>query len=261
MDHSDHHTYDQIFTLSTEEERDRLRHLTTAYDPITQHVIGSLLSPAGRNCLEIGAGSGSIAGWLADQGVQVTALDRDDRFLPTHPRLTTITGDALSEDFDPGPVFDLVHTRFVLIHVPRRDELLERLTSWLRPGGWLVIEETADTTSATSPRPHHRNAMAAMWRVMHETAGTDITWTRHLPTPLADHGLTDIGAHVSTLPFHGQDDMARMLHLSMKPLSRKMVDTGLVTEAELADVYADFQNPRVWDLAFSMVSAWGRRGS
>ncbi|MFJ4577143.1 class I SAM-dependent methyltransferase [Streptomyces sp. NPDC088846] len=177
-----------------------MRHLTALHDPVPRDVIGSLTPLVGRDCLEVGAGSGSVAGWLVDQGVQVTALGRDGRFLPTHPRLTTVTGDALADDFDPGPVFDLVHTRFVLIHVPRRDELLERLVSRLRLGGWLAVEETADTTSASSPRLHHRNAMAAMWRVMHETAGTDIAWTRHLPTPLAGHHLTDVGTRGSTSP-------------------------------------------------------------
>ncbi|MFJ7257776.1 methyltransferase domain-containing protein [Streptomyces sp. NPDC098085] len=143
--HGDHPGYNKIFTLSSAEERSRLRHLTALHDPIPRDVIGSLTPLVGRDCLEVGAGSGSVAGWLVDQGVQVTALGRDGRFLPTHPRLTTVTGDALADDFDPGPVFDLVHTRFVLIHVPRRDELLERLVSRLRLGGWLAVEETADT--------------------------------------------------------------------------------------------------------------------
>ena len=41
----------------------------------------------------------------------------------------------------PDAHFHLIHARLVLIHLPERDAVLERLVTALRPGGWLVIED------------------------------------------------------------------------------------------------------------------------
>jgi 2-polyprenyl-3-methyl-5-hydroxy-6-metoxy-1,4-benzoquinol methylase len=37
--------------------------------------------------------------------------------------------------------FDLVHTRWVLHHLPHPERVISRLQAALRPGGWILIEE------------------------------------------------------------------------------------------------------------------------
>ena len=39
----------------------------------------------------------------------------------------------------PGEPFDLIHARFVLCHLPGRQQVLQRLAGWLKPGGCLLI--------------------------------------------------------------------------------------------------------------------------
>ena len=41
----------------------------------------------------------------------------------------------------PEAVFDLVHARLVLLHLPERRRALERIWHALKPGGWLVLDE------------------------------------------------------------------------------------------------------------------------
>lgn len=41
----------------------------------------------------------------------------------------------------PGEPFDLVHARLVVEHVGGREGALKRLAGWLRPGGWLAVED------------------------------------------------------------------------------------------------------------------------
>jgi 2-polyprenyl-3-methyl-5-hydroxy-6-metoxy-1,4-benzoquinol methylase len=48
---------------------------------------------------------------------------------------------ALTRDELPCDEFDFVHTRWVLQHIPERDEVLDRLCSALRPGGVILLEE------------------------------------------------------------------------------------------------------------------------
>jgi len=51
-----------------------------------------------------------------------------------------VCGDVLDIEL-PERSLDLVHARLVLMHIPERRRVLERIVSWLRPGGWLVVEE------------------------------------------------------------------------------------------------------------------------
>jgi methyltransferase family protein len=58
---------------------------------------------------------------------------------------------------------DFVHARAVLMHVPVDRELLVRMVSWLRPNGWLLLEEPdfgiwlgdADPVWALGPKAWH----------------------------------------------------------------------------------------------------------
>src|SRR5438477_229199 len=92
-----------------------------------------------------GAGGGSIALWLAEQvgpSGSVLATDIDTRFLEglARPNLAIRRHD-IATDALPEAAFDLVHARFVLVHVPQRDTALQRMVRALKPGGWLVVEE------------------------------------------------------------------------------------------------------------------------
>jgi len=53
-----------------------------------------------------------------------------------------ITGHNIVADELERDAFDLVHTRAVLVHLAERDIALDRLVAALKPGGWLLVEET-----------------------------------------------------------------------------------------------------------------------
>lgn len=48
-------------------ERERLESLTRLYDPTTTRILEGIGVGPGWRCLEVGAGTGSIARWLADR--------------------------------------------------------------------------------------------------------------------------------------------------------------------------------------------------
>lgn len=65
-------------------EPERLRALENACDPQTTAVLNRLGVGPGWRCLEVGAGAGSIAAWLADTvtpGGAVHAVDLDTTLL------------------------------------------------------------------------------------------------------------------------------------------------------------------------------------
>src|SRR5688572_3424856 len=130
---------------SWREARRRLALLEDALDQATFGRLKALGTAEGWYCLEVGAGGGSVCQWLCAQvGSEghVLATDLDLRFLVplTQPNLTVQHHNILSDEL-PEASFDLIHTRWVLMHLAQRDQVLPRLVAALKPGGWLVLEE------------------------------------------------------------------------------------------------------------------------
>ena len=86
---------------------------------------------------------GSVTEWLCKQvgsDGQVTAIDLNTRFvdlldyenLEVH-ELNVVTDDLLVEEYD------LVHSRFMLAHLPERDSVLVKMIQALRPGRWMLV--------------------------------------------------------------------------------------------------------------------------
>src|SRR5262247_2916331 len=103
-------------------ERERLSILEQLFDDATRRFLGQLAVNEGWRCCEIGAGGGSITRWLAQRvgpSGRVVAVDLDTRFLADidRPNVDVIKADFLS-DAPIGRSFDLVLTRFVLLHLP-----------------------------------------------------------------------------------------------------------------------------------------------
>jgi 2-polyprenyl-3-methyl-5-hydroxy-6-metoxy-1,4-benzoquinol methylase len=114
-----------------EPTRRRFAGLPQVYDPGTmRHLTERGLGP-GWHCLEVGAGGGSIARWLAEQvgpAGSVLATDIDTRFLDDlqMPNLEVRRHDIGTEPLSAAS-FDLAHARLVLSHVPQREAALARL--------------------------------------------------------------------------------------------------------------------------------------
>jgi ubiquinone/menaquinone biosynthesis C-methylase UbiE len=96
------------------------------------------------NALDLAAGEGRHALWLAGRGWRVTAVDFSDvgldrgRAQPGADRVTWVTADVLAWTA-PDASLDLVLVAY--LHLPESDLLgvLERAVGWLRPGGRLLV--------------------------------------------------------------------------------------------------------------------------
>lgn len=134
------------FSMDELTERDRLLLLEQVKDSDTIRILESLAINESSRCLEIGAGMGSIAYWLAAKCSKghVVVVDIDTRNLEPQrsSNLNIQEADIVTHKFPPSS-FDLVHARAVLCHVPAREEVLARAYRWNSPGGWLVVEDMA----------------------------------------------------------------------------------------------------------------------
>ncbi len=55
--------------------------MESLWDPGSQALLDELGLGSGSRCLEVGAGGGSMAEWMARRGAKVTAIDIDTRFI------------------------------------------------------------------------------------------------------------------------------------------------------------------------------------
>ncbi len=104
-------------------ERERLAALEHNLDPGTISALTEIGVLNGWNCLEIGAGGGSITEWLCKQvgpEGKVTATDMNTRFIDVldYENLEVRKQNVVTEDLPTGK-YDLVHARFLLAHIPR----------------------------------------------------------------------------------------------------------------------------------------------
>lgn len=240
-------------------ERSRLESIQSATDRFSVGVLEGLALPTDAQCLELGAGAGSLAYWLARYRPdgRVVAVDID----PTHldagraPNLEVVRADITEESYAPGR-FDLVHARFVFCHLADRDALVARAARWLRPGGWLVVTDPFQLPAETSPFPLVRRLMGAYSDVC-AAQGTDLTWVRSVPALLAGVGLSpvDFVGRAGCMGNLGGDRWRLLIDRAAPAL----LASGKIDRRDLEAFHEHLVDPAFVDIPQMIVTAWGRR--
>jgi SAM-dependent methyltransferase len=245
----------------TTDEHRRLLLMEQAYDKLTIGHLERTGVAEGWRCLEVGAGAGSIAGWLAHRAgaTNVTATELYPDYLSGLADLgvRVLRHDVAAEEA-PGDEFDLIHARLVLEHIRTRDQVVERLASWLAPGGWLVLED-ASYVPQIAARPALRRLEEAWVRMAAGTMGSDVDWARTFPLPLERAGLTATSAELSMPALRGGTPLAAAIALGVRLGAGALLAGGTITAAELDEVYHLCADPSLVDYSFQAIVAWGRR--
>lgn len=242
-------------------ELTRLRLLEKCYDPGTVRILERLDIPATARCLEVGAGAGSVAYWLAGRvpSGSVVAADIDPRFIDCHhaPNLTVQRLDITEADFAPGS-FDLIHARAVFMHLPQREEILERAVRWLAPGGWLVLEDVYFLPAADSPYPVWRQAGEA-WTTALAAQGIDLSWARRAPAALAAAGLESLDVSVTPGGLGVDAVQDELLRIRLVQSGQRLIGAGLTTAEDVEQALELVASGPAPDVSTFVYSSWGRR--
>jgi SAM-dependent methyltransferase len=245
-------------------ERVRLSLLEAQFDPITQRHLERLGVGDGWRCLEVAAGGGSIARWLAGRvgpSGSVVATDMNPRFLTGLPANVEVRRhDILTDDLEPD--FDLVHCRALLLHLPDPGAALSRMAQALRPGGWLLVDDVDMGLYTVSGHPEAAWATETWQRFLTglaEAGLMDGYLGRKLPGLVADAGLDSLGGEaISSLATQATGTEWEFIRLSLQALRPASAAVG-VPEAEYDHMAAVLSDPSVVWIGISAVSVWGRR--
>jgi len=228
---------------SGEERREwvRLQAIEREFDPASCRRLCAAGLAAGWRCLEVGPGAGSLMQWMGEQvgsTGHVVALDLSTKFLPgPYPAQIEIRQDDIRTASLPERSFDLVHARYVLIHVPDYEVALSRMLAALKPGGWIVLEEP--DFSASRGIVGMAAQLAAMQRInqavhrMYESRGMDRALGLALLPLLQARGLCDVSMEYDAPVSAGGSGMATMMAMSAEQLREKYLATGVVSEEDV----------------------------
>jgi SAM-dependent methyltransferase len=216
----------------------------------------------GWNVLEVGGGGGSIARWLCRQvgnDGHVTATDIDIRFLEkiSEKNFKAVSHDITAEDL-PGS-FDLVHTRWLLHHLPQPERVIERMIAALRPGGWLLLEEVDFFPVQTSTSPLYADFMLALTSTVVAPSGRDCLWGRVLPALVAERGLADVGGEGDIALLRGGSPIAEFFQLTGEQMRDAVIAAGALSAERFDAGMALLDDPKFWALAGAGIAVWGRR--
>jgi SAM-dependent methyltransferase len=247
----------------------RFAGLEACYDEGTFGHLAALGLGDGWRCWEVGAGGGSVVRWMATQvGETGTVLGTDlnlDWIDADMPRQVELRRHDVTTDEVPSSSYDLIHARLVLIHLPQRDQVIERLVTALAPGGWLMLEEFDSRSLPACPEPttdeqRTFNRVRLAFSELLDRRGADTsTYARTLPWRLRAAGLVQTGGEGRLVFATGASPAAAVQRANLRQTGGQAVDAGLITANELATFLHALDD---LDFAFTMpllISAWGRR--
>ncbi len=242
-------------------ELERLRAIEALFDPASRRLLTATGVADQWHCIEIGAGGGSIASWLGETvgpNGRVTAVDLDCRFLRD---LSCANVHIIENDFNQLDMlpesFDLVHARYVLVHMAEPNIVIGRMLQMLKPGGWIVLEEP-DFSAARVATGSDVSAAAFLKvkdaiRAMYDAKGTDWSVGFKLPRLLQHAGCTDLYSEQEAPLSQGGIGIASIMRQSAVQLREKYLETGQVTAHDLDD-YAQLANdPSSWAVYYATV--------
>jgi 2-polyprenyl-3-methyl-5-hydroxy-6-metoxy-1,4-benzoquinol methylase len=235
--------------------------LAELLDAQTHETIMDLVDLPASRCLEVAAGAGSVAMWLAGRSSDVVATDIAPQHIPVLPHLTVRRHDIVTDD--PPGAFDLVHARLLLGHLPQRTTALRQLVRALAPGGVLV---TGDLTLAPGAfvmsAPDDETAdVLSRYVTAHVRAltahGYDNDWAHRAPAAFEAAGLTDVQFRSSGQSWRGGGAGCRLLLAGLPQLRTSLLAHGF-TDDDLTATAAALTDPRVLLNGFLFAQTTGR---
>jgi SAM-dependent methyltransferase len=177
-------------------------------------LLNLLPAPGGRRVLDLGCGAGQLARYLAEAGAaDVIGVDISASMLElartrwAHPRVTYLRAAIEDAEFPPDR-FELVVSSLAFHYVDDYAGLLQRIASWLTPGGILVF--TTEHPIFTARLPH-----------MGWVLDADGRRSRWSIDDYAEEGPRDEHWFVAGV---------RKVHRTLATLINGVVDAGLVVE-------------------------------
>jgi ubiquinone/menaquinone biosynthesis C-methylase UbiE len=210
-------------------ESDRLRLMSDLLDPSSCFHLLQTGVTTGWHCLEIGAGNGSLSQWLVQRvgptGHVIASDVRTDLMEGIESANLEVRQFEVVHGDPPGAPFDLVAIRALLHHLPERREVVTRMAHWLKPGGWLFIQEPDFYPTWTVEPPSQKRfwEQFLQWAV---TRQIDYYVGREIPRWVQAEGLSNISSEGHAILYNGGSAFAEWWDSSIREVADRLRNEG-----------------------------------
>ena len=233
-----------VFTSNeSSSELKRLQMLERAFDDRTISVLLKAGIREGMRCLEIGPGAGSILKWMAEvvgPNGEAVGIDKNIEHMRhlDGQSIKLIEGNFQEIDFHEK--FDLIHSRYVLIHNEDGADLISKLSGLLGSGGVLVVEE-ADFTTSKWIDPIYKesgNKVNDAGCELFRSMGLNPAYGMDVMVDIQRAGMEILKIVPNMHLEKGNSPVARMMGESISTLRSRYVGTGKCDDSDI-DNYID----------------------
>ena len=221
----------------------------------------------GWRCLEVGGGRGTIAEWLCQRVAttgHVVATDLDTRSLEAivSPNIEVRQHDIVNDDLEID-CYDLVHARYVLLHLKEWEAVLKKLADSLKPGGWLFIEDpdldemTCDAATEDVDRAIISRHFDAVKQMM-SNIGMDMKFGSNTIRAFKDNGMESLKSESTSQVVFGGSRVAEIFRPSVE-MKDGLVFAGLVTGEDVDKFTEGTHNPTFVFRSMKTVFTLGRK--
>lgn len=195
---------------TTSEEQARLSLLN---DLLNARSVAEMRLQDERRLLDVGSGLGQLTRAMARAtGAHVIGIERSLEQMQEAQRQAAAAGESHLVEFRQGDAhhfplaeaewgsFDLVHTRFLLEHVPEPLVIVQAMVRAARPGGRIILEDDDHDLLRLWPEPEGFQELWQAYMRSYEHLGNDPIVGRRLVSLLAEAGAQPVR---NTLIFFG----------------------------------------------------------
>jgi len=251
----------------------RLRILHDVYGAGARRVLLDAGIKPGMRVADLGCGVGMTTALLAELvgptgevvGVDLSAaqLAQAQELMPSEFSNVKFVEASATDTGLPYGSFDLVYSRFLLIHLVEPVAALREMHRLLKPGGILVCED-GDLTTAGSEPTTALNMFADLFGRLGPKWGVDYTLGRRLFQLVSAENFSDVEITYNQ-PVVARGEQKRLAELSVTEAGPSFVNAGLITEQALEQTLAEMlraaEDESVLAVMPRMSQVWARKAT
>ncbi len=239
------------------------RRLSRLNEMLNDACLAELCLQGGENILDVGSGLGQFTRAMARAAKRrVTGIERDAAQIAEALRQAGAAGEQDLIEFRQGNAielplsqrewgsFDVVHTRFLLEHVPDPAAIVNAMARAVRPGGRVVLTDDDHAIKRVWPEPAGFEALWRAYMQSYTALGNDPDIGKKLVGLLHSAGLKPVrNKWIWYGACAGEDSFADKLRNTIKIIAgarEVMLTNGLIRESEFESAIAE-------------LAAWGDR--
>ncbi len=205
----------------------------------------------GLHVADIGCGVGKMTRYLAelyDQSGSIIGLDASAGQIAQARKLFTgvpetqvrfVAANAYETGL-PSDSFDMVYSRFLLMHVARSADVLTEMKRILKPGGVLAVEDGDFASPFCYPPSAAYDRCFALYRLAGEREGADFRIGVKLPNLVAKAGF-EVRSLALAQPLLWRGDAKRLPEWTLAECAPALLAADLATQEEIRALTTELQ--------------------